>query len=74
MCRITASPVKNPRKRPRAEPLQLPILHQSRLRATRSKPQGSARFTPLPILNPTRPGTGLYCNLKQKHNTGKYTL
>ncbi|KAK9739724.1 ELM2 domain [Popillia japonica] len=66
---ITASPVKNPRKRPRAEPLQLPILHQSRLRATRSKPQGSARFTPLPILNPTRPGTGLYCNLKQKHNT-----
>ncbi|KRT84188.1 hypothetical protein AMK59_2273, partial [Oryctes borbonicus] len=66
---ITASSVKNPRKRPRAEPLQLPILHQSRLRATRSKPQGSARFTPLPILNPTRQGTGLYWNLKQRQTT-----
>ncbi|KAJ8982930.1 hypothetical protein NQ317_004586 [Molorchus minor] len=65
---IPASPVKVSRKRPRTEPLQLPVLHQSKLRATRSKPQGSARYTPQPILNPQRPGTGLYTNLKGKLN------
>ncbi|CAH1185966.1 unnamed protein product [Phyllotreta striolata] len=61
---IPASPIKISRKRPRTEPLQLPVLHQSKLRATRSKPPGTARYTPQPILNPQRPGTGLYGNLK----------
>ncbi|XP_071053390.1 zinc finger protein 541 isoform X2 [Onthophagus taurus] len=63
---ISSNSTKNPRKRPRSEPLQLPILHQSRLRATRSKPHGSSRFTPSPILNPSRPGNGLYWNMKSK--------
>ncbi|KAJ8958723.1 hypothetical protein NQ318_016451, partial [Aromia moschata] len=63
---IPASPVKVSRKRPRTEPLQLPVFHQSKLRATRSKPQGSAPYTPQPILNPQRSGTGLYSNLKGK--------
>ncbi|KAJ8928443.1 hypothetical protein NQ314_019032, partial [Rhamnusium bicolor] len=63
---IPASPVRTSRKRPRTEPLQLPVFHQSKLRATRSKPQGCAPYTPQPILNPQRPGTGLYSNLKSK--------
>ncbi|XP_074037248.1 uncharacterized protein isoform X4 [Leptinotarsa decemlineata] len=67
---IPASPVRVSRKRPRTEPLQLPVLHQSKLRATRSKPQGSAPYTPQPILNPQRPGTGLYSNLKSKNDEG----
>ncbi|KAG5878830.1 hypothetical protein JTB14_023953 [Gonioctena quinquepunctata] len=67
---IPASPVRVARKRPRTEPLQLPVLHQSKLRATRSKPQGSAPYTPQPILNPQRPGTGLYVNLKNKSDEG----
>ncbi|XP_030764094.1 flocculation protein FLO11 isoform X2 [Sitophilus oryzae] len=62
----TASPIKPSRKRLRTEPLQLPVFHQSKLRATRSKPQGAARYTPQPILNPQRTGTGLYTNIKQK--------
>ncbi|KAJ8925961.1 hypothetical protein NQ315_009814 [Exocentrus adspersus] len=67
---IPASPVRTSRKRPRTEPLQLPVFHQSKLRATRSKPQGSAPYTPQPILNPQRPGTGLYSNLKHKSDEG----
>ncbi|XP_068893866.1 zinc finger protein 541 isoform X1 [Tenebrio molitor] len=63
---IPASPVRTSRKRPRSEPLQLPVFHQSKLRATRSKPQGFAPYTPQPILNPQRPGTGLYANIKIK--------
>ncbi|XP_076267674.1 uncharacterized protein LOC143200833 isoform X3 [Rhynchophorus ferrugineus] len=64
----TNNPMKQARKRMRTEPLQLPVFHQSKLRATRSKPQGSAQYTPQPILNPQRTGTGLYVNLKQKSN------
>lgn len=71
---IPASPVRIGRKRPRTEPLQLPILHQSRLRATRSKPQGSTRYTPLPILNPSRTGSGLYWNNKNKITNGKFII
>lgn len=41
------------------------MLHQSKLRATRSKPQVSTPYTPLPILNPQRPGSGLYCSIKR---------
>ncbi|XP_018579373.1 uncharacterized protein LOC108917312 isoform X2 [Anoplophora glabripennis] len=67
---IPASPVRTSRKRPRTEPLQLPVFHQSKLRATRSKPQGSAPYTPQPILNPQRIGTGLYSNLKNKNDDG----
>ncbi|CAH1983323.1 unnamed protein product [Acanthoscelides obtectus] len=67
---ISASPARISRKRPRTEPLQLPVFHQSKLRATRSKPQGSARYTPQPILNPQRPGSGLYTNLKSKGDDG----
>ncbi|RZC33533.1 mucin-12, partial [Asbolus verrucosus] len=63
---IPASPVRASRKRPRSEPLQLPVFHQSKLRATRSKPQGFAPYTPQPILNPQRSGTGLYANIKVK--------
>ncbi|XP_044266026.1 uncharacterized protein LOC123012213 isoform X5 [Tribolium madens] len=63
---IPASPIRASRKRPRSEPLQLPVFHQSKLRATRSKPQGFAPYTPQPILNPQRPGTGLYANIKVK--------
>ncbi|CAG9762190.1 unnamed protein product [Ceutorhynchus assimilis] len=63
---IPNSPVRQARKRLRTEPLQLPIIHQSKLRTTRSKPQGSTRYTPQPILNPQRPGTGLYANIKYK--------
>ncbi|KAL1512796.1 hypothetical protein ABEB36_002325 [Hypothenemus hampei] len=62
----TNSPIRQPRKKLRTEPLQLPVFHQSKLRTTRSKPQGSARYTPQPILNPQRPGTGLYANIKCK--------
>ncbi|KAH1007759.1 hypothetical protein HUJ04_004954 [Dendroctonus ponderosae] len=62
----TSSPIKQARKRLRTEPLQLPVFHQSKLRTTRSKPQGSTRFTPQPILNPQRPGSGLYANIKYK--------
>lgn len=64
--RIPASPAKVSRKRPRSEALQLPILHQSKLRASRSKPQGCTTYTPQPILSPNRFGTGLYCNIKPK--------
>ncbi|XP_066146816.1 zinc finger protein 541 isoform X3 [Euwallacea fornicatus] len=59
-----SSPIRHPRKKLRTEPLQLPIFHQSKLRTTRSKPQGSSRYTPQPILNPQRPGSGLYANIK----------
>ncbi|XP_044744094.1 uncharacterized protein LOC123306258 isoform X2 [Coccinella septempunctata] len=65
---ITASPAKVSRKRPRSEALQLPILHQSKLRASRSKPQGCQTYTPQPILSPNRCGTGLYCNIKAKND------
>ncbi|XP_057664122.1 mucin-5AC isoform X3 [Diorhabda carinulata] len=67
---IPASPVRISRKRPRTEPLQLPVLHQSKLRATRSKPPGCARYTPQPILSPQRPGTGLYTNIKNRNDDG----
>ncbi|XP_049826853.1 uncharacterized protein LOC109598471 isoform X2 [Aethina tumida] len=63
---IPSSPVRTSRKRLRTEPLQLPVFHQSKLRATRSKPAGSSAFTPQPILNPQRQGTGLFNNLKTK--------
>ncbi|KAF2898801.1 hypothetical protein ILUMI_07375, partial [Ignelater luminosus] len=63
---VPASPVRISRKRPRSEPLQLPVLHQSRLRATRSRPHGSSTYTPPPLLNPTRSGSGLYCGLKHR--------
>lgn len=53
------------RKRPRTEPLKLPVLHQSKLRATRSKPHGSSVYTPQPILNPQRPGSGLYASIRK---------
>ncbi|XP_060525589.1 uncharacterized protein LOC132701551 isoform X3 [Cylas formicarius] len=62
----TTNTLRISRKRQRTEPLQLPVFHQSKLRATRSKPQGSSQYTPQPILNPQRAGTGLYANLKQK--------
>ncbi|KAK9869215.1 hypothetical protein WA026_002966 [Henosepilachna vigintioctopunctata] len=63
---LPSSPVKVSRKRPRSDALQLPILHQSKLRASRSKPQGFTTYTPQPILSPNRCGTGLYCNIKAK--------
>ncbi|KAL3286023.1 hypothetical protein HHI36_000536 [Cryptolaemus montrouzieri] len=65
---IPSSPIKVSRKRPRSETLQLPILHQSKLRASRSKPQGFTTYTPQPILSPNRYGTGLYCNIKPKQD------
>ncbi|KAK4885195.1 hypothetical protein RN001_001466 [Aquatica leii] len=63
---VPASPVRISRKRPRSEPLQLPVLYQSRLRSTRSRPHGSSTYTPPPLLNPSRTGPGLYCGLKTK--------
>ncbi|XP_072389156.1 uncharacterized protein [Diabrotica undecimpunctata] len=63
---VPASPIRVSRKRPRTEPLPLPIIHHSKLRATISKPPGCARYTPQPILNPQRPGAGLYINIKNK--------
>ncbi|CAH0550552.1 unnamed protein product [Brassicogethes aeneus] len=64
---LPSSPVRASRKRPRSEPLQLPVFHQSKLRATRSKPAGSSPFTPQPILNPQRQGTGLFNGIKNKN-------
>ncbi|XP_025830950.1 uncharacterized protein LOC108738669 isoform X2 [Agrilus planipennis] len=63
---LPCSPARLSRKRPRIEPLQLPILYQSKLRATRSRPQGCAPYTPPPMLNPSRTGSGLYHSLKIK--------
>ncbi|KAF5271731.1 hypothetical protein FQA39_LY08054 [Lamprigera yunnana] len=63
---VPASPVRVSRKRPRSEHLQLPVLYQSRLRSTRSRPHGSSTYTPPPLLNPSRSGSGLYCALKTK--------
>lgn len=54
------------RKRPRSEPLQLPTVHQSRLRAARGRPPGAAPYTPLPMLNPSRNSSGLFWNAKLK--------
>uniref|UniRef100_A0A1Y1LPB3 Transcriptional-regulating factor 1 n=2 Tax=Photinus pyralis TaxID=7054 RepID=A0A1Y1LPB3_PHOPY len=71
---VPASPIRQSRKRPRSEPLQLPVLYQSRLRATRSRPHGSSTYTPPPLLNPTRSGSGLYCSLKKENREDAYNV
>ncbi|XP_050306418.1 uncharacterized protein LOC126743390 isoform X2 [Anthonomus grandis grandis] len=61
----TNSPSRQSRKRLRNEPLPS-SHHQSKLRTTRIKGQGTVRYTAQPILNPQRGGSGLYSSIKFK--------
>lgn len=45
-------------------------MHQSRLRTAKGRPPGAAPYTPLPMLNPSRHGPGLFWNTKLKTKSG----